>query len=132
MRPTLFLGCHPHRLHAGKYRLGFQDHAFTSAKRTIVYRFMPVGGKVPQIMDRDFNQPGFTRPANDAVIQRAAEKVRENRDDLELHQRTHNCSGPGPVFFLCEASCFSDESRSSSPSGSFILTCFCSSAISSM
>src|SRR5581483_2912530 len=132
IRPALFLGRNSHRLDAGEYGLGLQDHAFTSAKRTVIHRFVPVRGKVPQIMDRNFNQSGFTRPAHDAEIQRATEKVRKNRYDLELHQWTHNCSGPGPRFFNCKASCFSEESRSSSPSGSFILTCFCSSSISSI
>ncbi len=79
---------HIQRLHALEQRLRLEHHAFAPAERTIVHRAMLVGGEVPQIVHRDFNEPGFARAAHDAVIQRPAKKVRKNRDDFELHRRT--------------------------------------------
>ena len=44
----------------------------------------PVVRKGPQIVNLNRRQTSFPRPANDAKIQRPAEKLRENRDNVYL------------------------------------------------
>src|SRR5208337_5030743 len=51
---------------------------------------MAVVGERPQILNANFNEPGFARSAHDAVIQRPAKKVRKNRQYLELHSGLPN------------------------------------------
>jgi hypothetical protein len=51
---------------------------------------MPIVRERPQIVDANFNEPGFTRLAHNAVIQRPTKKVRKNRENLELHSGLPN------------------------------------------
>jgi hypothetical protein len=49
---------------------------------------MPIAGKRPQIVNLNLHQPGFTRPANNSVIERPAKKIREDGYDVNLHRKT--------------------------------------------
>ncbi len=69
----------PELLQALEDRLRLQHHAFAAAEWTIVHRAMPVVRKGTQIVQRDLRQPELPRPPHDAVIERTAEKVGEDR-----------------------------------------------------
>ena len=43
--------------------------------------------EVAQVVDMRLDQPRFSRAPHDAVIKRAGEKFRENRDEIEPHRR---------------------------------------------
>src|SRR5713101_7594444 len=100
-------GAYRQRFGAFKNRLRLEQHTLTTAKRPVIHRAVPVMGESPQVMHPDVNNSGFSRPPHNAMLQRPAKKVRENRDDLELH-RDLSASwlvllfALGlPLFFLC-------------------------------
>src|SRR5712692_1399315 len=66
-------------------RLGLQHHSFAAAKRTVVHGAVAVAREPAQIVHRDFYEPGRACPAHNPVTERALEKLRENRDDVEAH-----------------------------------------------
>ena len=73
------------RLHGFKKRSGFEDHTFATAKRTVVDAAMLVFGKFAQVLNvyvDEFRLPGA--PEN-SVIERAAEKFREDGDKVKAH-----------------------------------------------
>jgi hypothetical protein len=47
---------------------------------------MTVVGPVPQIVNLDLDESGFGGLGDDAVLERALEKVREDCEDVEKHQ----------------------------------------------
>src|SRR5260370_22098423 len=79
-------GTHRQRLSAFKNRLRLKQHALTAAERPVIHRAVPVVSERPQSMHPDVNNSRFSRPPHNAMLQRPAKKVRENRDDLELHR----------------------------------------------
>ena len=48
------------------------------------HRPVAIVREVPELMQVDADQPGFGRPRHDAGRERAAEHLREERDDVEL------------------------------------------------
>jgi hypothetical protein len=71
--------------HGFKNRLGFQQHPFSAAKRTVVYRVVAIVRECAQIVDGHVDKAGFSGATDDAVIERPAEEIRKDRDDVELH-----------------------------------------------
>src|SRR3954463_2553930 len=86
-----FLFSNSKGLNTFKQRLRLEHHAFTPTERTVVHRLVAVLGKGPQVVHLDFNDPGFARPAHNAMFQRPAKEVRKNRNDLELHKTVASC-----------------------------------------
>ena len=85
-------------LHGFKDRFGFQQHPRPAAERFIVHRAMAVMGVVPQIVDRQVQQPFCARPFDDAFIERPREHCREQSQHVDFHGRA-NLPGadlPGP------------------------------------
>jgi hypothetical protein len=66
-----------------KNRFRLENHSFAAAERPIVHRSMAIRSKIPQIMNPDLNQPGLFAAPNDTEIERSAEKIREDRDDIK-------------------------------------------------
>src|SRR5215469_16653398 len=75
------------RLKALEDRLRLEHHAFAASEWPVVDGAMTVVREGAKIVNSDFYEPGITRAANDAIIQRPAKKVRKNRQDFELHFR---------------------------------------------
>ena len=68
---------------ASKIGAGLQQHSFSAAERPVIHGLMPVLRPVPQIVHANLDQTGFARPLNHTVIERPAEKLREDRQDVE-------------------------------------------------
>jgi hypothetical protein len=49
---------------------------------------MAIVRKPPQIVNFDYRQTRFPRPADDSVIQRSAKKVGKDRYNIDLHRGT--------------------------------------------
>src|SRR5579871_6734855 len=81
------------RLDALEDWLRLQHHAFAAAEWPVIHGAMAIAREIPQVVNRYFNEPGFARPAHDAIIQRPAKEVGKYRDDLELHSSCRiNCA----------------------------------------
>jgi hypothetical protein len=57
---------------------------------------MAIVSVVAEIVNRNVNQLRHPRAANDAEVEWASEKLRENCDDVETHQDIANCSARMP------------------------------------
>src|SRR5438876_7005582 len=97
------------RFHTFKERFRLEDHPLAAAKWAVIYSTMAIAGERPQIAYFDLDQPGCARPANDSVIQRPAKKIRENRDNVDLHKtlnhRGHRVTQRKISALLCEPLC---------------------------
>ncbi len=62
-----------------KDRFRLQHHAFAASEGAVIHGAVPVVRKSPQIVDFDRCQTRFPGPANNAIIQRPAKKVRKDR-----------------------------------------------------
>src|SRR6476660_4008685 len=70
-----------------KERLRLEDHAFAAAERPIVHGAMAVSRELAQVLDVNLHDAGFSRAANDSVIQRASEELRKDGDEVKAHRR---------------------------------------------
>ncbi len=138
-----------------KDRFRLQHHAFAAAEWAVIHGPVPVMRKSPQVVDFDRRQARFPRPADNAVIQRSAKKIRKDRQNVDLHRGNLNvcrnpCGGgrlarPAPAArpkkgsgfaqddsFLLHILCCSFSSAvsgaftSSMPSGNFMQIFLCS------
>ena len=66
-------------------RLRLQHHAFPAPERPVVHGFVEIRRPVAQVVDFDLHQACRHAPGHHAVIQRSAEKLRENREQVKLH-----------------------------------------------
>ncbi len=73
------------RLHGFEQRFRLQRHALAAAERAVIYCAMPILGKHSQVLHMDLDQAGFSRAAQNAMVQRPHKKLRENRDEIEAH-----------------------------------------------
>lgn len=62
-----------------------QYHSFAATERTVIHGFVPILSELPEIVHVDINQAGFSRAANNSVMKRTGEKLREDGDDIEFH-----------------------------------------------
>jgi hypothetical protein len=73
-------------LDGGEERLGLKHHAFTAAEGAVVHGAVAVVRERAEVVDADFDQAGVLRAAQDAVVERAAEEVGEDGDEVEAHR----------------------------------------------
>jgi hypothetical protein len=66
-------------------RFGLEDHAFAAAEGTIINGAMAILGEFAEILDVNLDETRFSGAAEDAVVQRANEELRKNRDEIEAH-----------------------------------------------
>lgn len=60
-----------------------QEHAFPAPERSVVDGAMAVVGPVAEVVELDVEEAGFTGSVNDAMVERAAEEVREDGENVE-------------------------------------------------
>ena len=65
--------------------LGFEDHAFASAKGTVVDGAVTVVGEVAEVVGADFYEAGGDGALDDSVLEDAGEEAGEDGDDVESH-----------------------------------------------
>src|SRR3972149_125773 len=66
---------------------GLEPPPFAAAEGPVVHGAVLVGRVVPQVVQADVDQAVLARPAQDAVVERPLEELRENGDDIENHVR---------------------------------------------
>src|SRR5204862_6853162 len=77
----------PARFHRLKQRRRLSQHSLPAPERPVIHRLVAIGGPVPQIVNADLDQPSLFRPGHYPVIERPREKLRENREHMERHDR---------------------------------------------
>src|SRR6516164_7483080 len=73
------------RFHGFKDRFGLQQHARSTAERTVIDRLMSVVGVIPQLVDLQIQQTRIPRPLDDALIQRPGEPRRKQGEHVNFH-----------------------------------------------
>ena len=69
-------------LNTFKDRFRLQDHSFAAAEWAVIHGAVLVFGKDPQVLDVDFDQPGFFCPPDNPEIEWATKEVGEYRNNL--------------------------------------------------
>ncbi len=73
-------------LHGLKHRLRLEHHALAAAERAIVHGLVAVVSELPQIVHANIDQAGLSGSADNAVVERSGEELREDGDDVKLHR----------------------------------------------
>jgi hypothetical protein len=68
-----------------KDRSGFQNHAFSSAERTIVDCAMAIVREGPQIMGNHLHGTHTDRAAKNPMLEWTGEEAGENGQDVKMH-----------------------------------------------
>src|SRR5206468_3682815 len=66
----------------------FENHPFAAAEWPVIYRPVTIRSEAAQIMDSNSDESLFLTAPNNSEIERSRKKLREYRDDIELHSRS--------------------------------------------
>src|SRR5262249_53270670 len=88
------------RFNRFKERLRFEHHAFATTEGTISHGAMAVFGEFTQILNPNLHKTCFASPADNPVVERPVEKLRENRDEVKAHEQMIQLTPPSPILYV--------------------------------